>query len=422
MADGLDTAAQAFQQAIGPTVTPPRDTGGRFTSVQRPEAMFEPRPVEGDELTGDTRDAGDDPRLSAMERRVADGRAEEGDEEFHDRRRSRVSSAAARAEPAAGDDRYGVQETLKAEQRPGEPEHEVQDGEGRDGGPEGFDKDSAEGERRDAEGDAQRDAEAGSEFKVTLDGQPVDRFEVTIDGKPTEVSLGEALRGYIREKTFHQRMNEVGQARQVIQGEAQNLVSARDAYIAKLQYADRLIASMTPQEPDWDAEFQRDPRAAHERQKAYGAIYQQRQMIDSELRRTAQEQQAAYDQRSQEYAVTQFTRFVVDANIPDEPSLNKDLGMMRSYGRMRGFSEAELATTYDSRMLAVLRDAALYNQLTTNRPRPVAHLPGKGRTLTPGTATPIGNATRRLIDDAQGKLAKTGRLDDAASVMARLIR
>ena len=80
MADGLDEAADLFRNEIAPGSASPRDESGRFSSTaQRPEPLFEPRPLEGDEKTGDTRDGGEDPRLKAIERRVADGRAEEGD-------------------------------------------------------------------------------------------------------------------------------------------------------------------------------------------------------------------------------------------------------------------------------------------------------------------------------------------------------
>ena len=64
MAEGLDSAADLFRQEIAPGSDRPRDDSGRFSSVsQRPEPLFEPRPLEGDEKTGDTRDAGDDERL-----------------------------------------------------------------------------------------------------------------------------------------------------------------------------------------------------------------------------------------------------------------------------------------------------------------------------------------------------------------------
>jgi hypothetical protein len=355
--------------------------------------MFEPRPLEGDEKTGDTRDAGDDPRLQERERRIADGRAEQGDED------------GPRARNAAGDVQHGGEGD---EQAGGDdkPEQHDQDGEGADEG-------------ADAKGPSGEDAE-GEKWALTLNGQPVEKLEVTVDGQETPVSLDECVKGYIRQETFHRRMNEVAAARQAVEQEAAGIGQARDVYGQKLKYLDTLIAQMTPPEPDWDKEFAADPRAAHEKQKAFGEIYQKRHWIDSELQRAAHETQAEYDKRSKDYAIREFTEFVAESKIPDEKALTETLNLMRAYGRKEGFSEAELAQTYDRRMLRVLRKAALYDQGQTSRPKAV--IPGKGKTLTPGVATPVGNATRRHIDEAQSKLAKSGRLDDAAQVMARLIR
>ena len=35
--------------------------------------------------------------------------------------------------------------------------------------------------------------------------------EVVVDGHPFEVTLGEALNGYVRQETFHRRLGEVNQ-------------------------------------------------------------------------------------------------------------------------------------------------------------------------------------------------------------------
>src|SRR4029077_7078391 len=88
MAD--DSAVAAFQQAIDPAqseseqpaqhhpATRARDDAGRFARVaERPEPLFSVRMVEGDPETGDTSDGGDDARLRAREREIADGRFDE---------------------------------------------------------------------------------------------------------------------------------------------------------------------------------------------------------------------------------------------------------------------------------------------------------------------------------------------------------
>lgn len=383
MPEGLDQASDAFQAAINPHAAPARDTSGRFQSTTaRPEPMFEPRPLEGDEKTGDTRDGGDDPRLAAHERRVADGRTDERDERF-------------------------------------EPRQEATEIEG-EGGERLLQRGSKE--RGDAAADDGHETDEGKKPEGEgEDADPGPHYEVTIDGATEVVPLEEALNGYIRQETFHRRMSQVDQARQAVEAEAGNVGQAREAYTGRLQYLDRLIAEMTPPEPDWDKEFAADPHAAHVKQKTYAEIYQKRHWIDSELQRTHHENQSEYDKKSKDFAVRQFTDFVTESQIPDEKALTETLTLMRAYGRKEGFSEAELAQTYDKRMLRVLRKAALYDQGQTTKPKAV--IPGKGKTLIPGVATPAsGNGTRRHIDEAQSKLAKTGRLDDAAQVMARLIR
>jgi hypothetical protein len=398
--EGLDQASSAFQSAINPQAAQPRDTGGRFQATStRPEPMFEPRPVEGDELTGDTRDGGEDARLAARERRIADGRADERDE----RREPGEAASETQREGGKRPLQRGSEERGDAAADDGHDETD----EGKEPKPEG-------------EGEGDENAEPGEKWALTLNGQPVEKLEITVDGEERPVSLDECVKGYIRQETFHKRMTQVDQARQQIEAEAGNIGQARGVYQQKLQYLDTLIAQMTPEEPNWDAEFQADPAAAHRKQKTYAEIYQKRHWIDSELQRTHHETQSEYDKRSKDFAIQNFTDFVREAKIPDEKALTETLTLMRSYGRKEGFSEAELAQTYDKRMLRVLRKAALYDQGQSDRPKAI--IPGKGKTLTPGVATPPGNATRRHIDEAQSKLAKTGRVDDAAQVMARLIR
>lgn len=403
MPEGLDQASSAFQQAINPQAGQPRDTGGRFQATNsRPEPMFEPRPVEGDEKTGDARDAGDDPRLLERERRIADGRANEGDERDEGPARGR-----AREEAPEGEGEGGERPLQRGREERG------------DAGPDDGHKPD-QGEKPEGEGE-EDGADEGEKWALTLNGQPVEKLEVTVDGEDKPVSLDECVKGYIRTETFHKRMSQVDQARQAVEAEAGNIGQARTVYQQKLQYLDTLIAQMTPEEPNWDAEFQADPAAAHRKQKTYGEIYAKRHWIDSELQRTAHETQAEYDKRSKDFAINQFTSFVRNSKIPDEKALTETLTRMRSYGRKEGFKEVELAQTYDERMLTVLNKASLYDEMMANQ-KPKAIIPGKGKTLTPGVATPVGNATRRHIDEAQSKLARSGRIDDAAQVMARLIR
>jgi hypothetical protein len=406
MAEGLEGAAQAFHTEINPQARP-RDDGGRFASAARPETMFEERRVEGDPLTGDTRDGGEDARLAAAERRVADGRAEEGDVD----ELQRVSDNAARARNADGHDKH--RRTEPEPERIGEQGEHDQDAQGQDGKP------KAGGDEGDAEGSPESDAEGGK-WEISLDGKPVEKLEVNVDGQPHTVTLDEVVRGYVDGETYNRRVAQVGQAVEVIQSQYAQAVQLRDNLIQQLQNHEEEYAALLPKEPNWDEFHNRDPQQAWQTRKNYEAAVNTLYGIRQRRMQIEQARAEENARRTAEYANNGWEQFKRNARITDQATLNNEVTAMRRAGQEYGFGEEELRTVYDPRMLAVLHDASKYRRMTANKPRPV--MPDKGRTLAPGAARPMGSAARRGIDDLQSKLAKSGRLDDAAALFQRLIK
>jgi hypothetical protein len=422
MAEGLEGAAQAFHTEINPQARP-RDDGGRFSSSARPETMFEERPVEGDPKTGDTRDGGEDARLATRERRIADGWLDErADRETQSRSRNapaetegeggerslqREDRAQRRNAPA--DD--GHARTEAEPERIGEQEPDDQDAQGTDK--------AGERDAGDGEGTSEQDAEGGK-WEVSLDGKPVEKLEVVVDGQPHTVTLDEVVRGYVDGETYQKRVAQVGQAVEVIQSQYAQAVQLRDQYIQQLQHHEEEYAALLPKEPNWDEFHNRDPQQAWQTRKNYEAAVNT--LMGIRQRRMQIEQTRADEnaRRTAEYANNGWEQFKRTARITDQATLNNEVSAMRRAGQEYGFGEEELRTVYDPRMLAVLHDASKYRRMTANKPRPV--MPDKGRTLAPGAARPMGSAARRGIDDLQSKLAKTGKLDDAAALFQRLIK
>jgi hypothetical protein len=395
VAEGIDQAASAFRSALDSTErVQTRDESGRFRqAAERPQPMFADRQTEGDEF-GDTRDGGEDARLRRQEERA---NGEPFEDAVSDEGRQSRSKKPVRS---SGDEGHFGEEGGQGDdddESESQAEGNVSDGD-----------EDAEGERGDAEGDTGDDAEGGQ------------KYEVTVDGKPMEVTLKQALEGYIRTETFHQRMNQVNQASQTVMAEAQRVAQARDNYINQNAALEQEIMTLLPQQPDWDAEFKRDPASAHALQKQYAAVANKLNELRQSRLVAMNERQAEYARNTESYAKNEFAKFVMDNKIPDANALRKEINSMRRTAVAAGFSEHEVATVYDSRMLSVLRKASRYDRLMAAKPKAV--IPGKGRALTPGSAPRIGNAGRRNIDEAQNRLAKSGRLDDAASVFEKIIR
>lgn len=285
-------------------------------------------------------------------------------------------------------------------------------------------------ERDVADGRAERHeleerSESGQEVE---EGEPseeedegAERYPVVIDGESREVTLKEALAGYIRQETFHKRHAQLVAFQRDLEADYARQQQNWALWNKARQEYEQDLASMIPQEPNWDELFARDPRAAHSEQKVYQLLYGK--LAGSQQARAQREVQAKEeaDRRLEKYAVESFSRWVAShpKELPDEKTLNYNLQSMRRTAAAAGFSEYEIATVYDPRMLDVLFKASKYDRMQANSPKPA--IPGKGKTLTPGAATPLGNA-RRGIDDAQRRLAQTGRLDDATAVFRKILR
>jgi hypothetical protein len=407
--EGYDEAVAAFSNEVAPKSVPRDQRGKSVSESGPPEPMFTPRPIEGDPLTGDTRDGGDNPRLRALERDIADGRVrerEDGEGSSRSRRASaedgRSSGERRRADEAERDDAAADGRHSGAED---EPEDFWAIAAETDDLPRSDERGEAETRRDVAEGLPERDSET---------------FEVTADGETFHVTVEEALRGYSREQTFHKRLahlNQVGQELQQNQGYLQQSWGQWDK--ARRDYEED-VANMLPAEPNWDQLFAVDPAGAHAQQKIFQTIYSK--LAASRQARAEREAQAQQerDRQVQDYAVKGFSKFVLDNKIPDEPTLKKHLQSMRRTAANAGFSEYEVATVYDPRMLTVLLKASRYDRMMAARPRAV--IPGKGRTLTPGAATPLnGNGQRRGLDEALRRQASSGSLDATAEVFRRLL-
>ena len=83
-----------------------------------------------------------------------------------------------------------------------------------------------------------------------------------------------------------------------------------------------------------------------------------------------------------------------------------------------GFSDEDLNSVYDHRLVLLLRKAGLYDQMMSKRQgiKPVTNGP---RPAKPGAAGRVSTTSESAR--AQQRLAKTGRVDDAADAIYKLL-
>lgn len=292
----------------------------------------------------------------------------------------------------------------------GEPIREQEGGDGDEEGEEG------EGDEGDAdEGDAEGDEEEldEDEDQKAFMAQEVD---VMVDGEEKTVTIREALDGYIRKETLHQRLNKLDEVKDIIGREAAKVIEDRNTWTAKMTEAEELIKSLLPAEPNWDALYAEDPVKARVIEKNYKEIIGKADKIRADREEAARKAAEEDNAQLATYAKTEFPKFARYAKWKDRKSMAKDLQSMVRTASAVGFSKDEYSSVADSRMLTVLLKASKYDRIMAAKPRVKNPEPrkdnGAGRTRT----APKGSQR------SMKPLKRTGDgLQDAANVFERML-
>jgi hypothetical protein len=284
-------------------------------------------------------------------------------------------------------------------------------------------EEAGDGEEPEGREGADEEGDEEGEPDEPEEGEDEEEYEVTVDGEPKKVKLREALDGYIRTETFHQRMNKVSEAAQLLQQEVIKNGQIRDHWLTQNRQLEAELTGLIPKEPDWDAEFARDPQGANNLRKQFEALKNKLGEIRGQRQAVEQQQLQEQQQNVARFAAQEREKFITRHKLATPEAVNKEIASMRKTALAEGFSEDEIAQVYDSRMLSVLMKASKYDRMMANK-LPKAVIPGKGKTLTPGSVggRPNGRSGREGIDGAQRKLAASGSLEDATNFFKTVLR
>lgn len=275
----------------------------------------------------------------------------------------------------------------------------------------------------DGDDEAGEDGEDGSDEEASGSFDPEAEVTVTVDGQEQTVKLGEAVKGYIRQETFHQRLNQLNEYQGALRNETNVLIDQRKQAGTMLEELQSYMEGLMPTEPDWAKLFAEDPAEARKLQVSYEGYKARLDDIKAKRVELTQQMAAEQQKRTSEYAQSEFGKFLSSNKIADEKTMQKELQSMRRTALNAGFKEEEIATVYDSRMLTLLRKASKYDRImAASKPKPgqQQQQPGK-RTLTPGAGKSNGRTAPTGNGNAMKRLSRTGSLDDASAVFAGIL-
>ena len=245
-------------------------------------------------------------------------------------------------------------------------------------------------------------------------------FTVKVDGKEVSVTLDELQKGYSRTQDYTRKTQQIAEVRKQAEQETQAVRAEREQYA---QLLGALQAQLQSSEPQVDLErlYHEDPiewvrqkEVMRERQEKLGAIQSEQQRLS---------QVAQYEQQRAMEAQFASQQEALLAALPewkDSKRAKAEKALVIESAKAAGFSDEDLKSVYDHRLVLLLRKAALFDQMVSKRQgiKPVTN--NGPRPAKPGAAGRV--STTSEVTRAQQRLAKTGRVDDAADAIYKLLR
>jgi len=272
-----------------------------------------------------------------------------------------------------------------------------------------------EEELQDSDGEQSDETEAEEEE----DKPPV--FTVKVDGKNVEVTLEELQKGYSREADYTRKTQQVSEERRAFQAEADLVRTERQQYSQLLGSLKAQLQQNAAPQQDMDRLYHEDPiewvkqrELVRDAEKVHAAINSEQQRLSTIQAQEQYQSMQAHLAQQQDALL----KAIPEWGNPDKAKAEKTL--LIEWGQKLGFSSDELKNIFDHRAVVALRKAALYDQMMSKRGNIRPAVNNGPKPAKPGAAGRMDNTTdsRR----SQQRLAKTGRVNDAASAIEHLLR
>lgn len=251
---------------------------------------------------------------------------------------------------------------------------------------------------------------------------PMDQLvTVKIDGKEEQIPLKEAIAGYQRTADYSRKTMALSEQRKQLEAEASQVMTERAQYAQLLTVLQQQLMEAAPREPDWERLYAEDPLEYVRQKDLFRERNERLQATQAEQQRVTalmQQQQVTHLQN----LVTQGRQQLTEA-IPawkDKARWESDRVKLREYAQEKlGYSPEEMSQVYDPRAVVALYKAMRHDEITGKRPAPAAQQ--TPRTMRAGAPQAMPARQTSEITKAKQRLARTGRISDAAKLFESLI-
>lgn len=272
----------------------------------------------------------------------------------------------------------------------------------------------------DEDGDAADEAAADKDQEDHSDDLLTRTFPVKINGKEETVTLKEALAGYQRTADYTRKAMALSEEKKAFEPEREAVRLERAQYAQLLPVLIEEIKQSLFAEPDWEKLITTDPAEYVRQEKLWREKQDRLAAAQSEQARLAatqeQEQQAAIAEAIRT-GRAELAKAMPQWKNPDRWAADRE--KLLAYGQTIGYAADDLKATYDPRAIVALYKAMRYDEIMAKRPKPQ---PSNGPK--PAPAGNVAQKPARQTSDltrAKQRLAKTGRVRDAASLFEQFL-
>lgn len=269
-----------------------------------------------------------------------------------------------------------------------------------------------------AAGEAQQQGEqasalepAGGRYTVKVKGD---------DGAETteEVTLDELTSGYLRNRDYTLKTQEVAKARSELPQQLEKAAAeARGEYLKGLQQIEQFVQAVVAPEfrgIDWEQLSKENPaewiRLANRRAQVENTLKVVRSQTETQRLQAEAKEKEARKARADE-SISTLKREIPGWN---DEIYNKLLaGASKAYG----YTTQEYGDRLDARDLLVLNDALKYRDLMAKKPAATEALRNAPAAIRPGASVPRTDIDQARVEKARKALSESGDVDDAVALM-----
>ena len=251
-------------------------------------------------------------------------------------------------------------------------------------------------------------------------------LKVKVDGEEMEVTLAELRNGYSRTADYTRKATALAEQRKSLEAEVEAIRAERTQYAELLPILQQQIQQQNAAEPDWDTLYDEDPIEAARLERHWRRTKDEQTQrlaaIQAEQQRLTEEETKQRTQQMQ--AVVEAERARLPEVIPewkDQETMMREAQELREWATSNGLTEQDVNSLTQAAHIALIRKAMLYDKGVKNVEKAKQPAKKKARVVRPGSSNSSAKPGSVDIKRASKRLAQTGRVDDAAKLLDKLI-